>query len=489
VTAPRFLAIDLGAESGRAVVGELREGTLHVEEVHRFPNRVVSLGASLHWNVYALWEEVRDAVGRAAAAGPLTSIGVDTWGVDYGLLAEDGTLLGLPHAYRDPRTEGAIESATRMISRHELYGRTGIQILPFNTLFQLHAMSRQAPLPAALASDLLFMPDLFHFWLTGRRATEFTFATTSQLYNPTLSRWDERLLEVAGINRPLMQDIVAPGTTLGPLTREVEAQTGCAAPVVAVGTHDTASAVAAVPAVDPRFAYISSGTWSLVGAEVASPVLTGEAERANFTNEGGVYGTFRLLRNVTGLWLVQGCRRRWGLEGREAYARLTEAAQGAEPLAAFLDPDDPAFFNPPDMVAAIERRLVETGQRPPATSGALVRCILESLALKYRQVLETLAAIRGQDAAVVHVVGGGSNNALLCQFTADATGLPVVAGPAEGTSIGNILVQAITAGVIGSLEEARAVVRRSFEPARYEPRDREPWDRAYRRFSELTAVG
>ena len=489
MSAPRFLAIDLGAESGRAVVGELEAGFLRVQEVHRFPNRGVRLGASLHWNVYALWEELRDAIGRAAQAGPLDSIGIDTWGVDYGLVAEDGTLLGLPHTYRDPRTEGAIESATRMVSRHDLYRRTGIQILPFNTLFQLHAMTRHSPLAAALASNLLFVPDLFHFWLTGRRATEFTFATTSQLYNPTTGGWDERLLEVAGVRPTLMQDIVRPGTRLGPLSPEVRGQTNCAAPVVAVGTHDTASAVAAVPAADPRFAYISSGTWSLVGAEVTAPVLSEAAERANFTNEGGVYGTFRLLRNVTGLWLVQGCRRRWGLEGPEAYSQLTAAAAAAEPLAALLDPDDPAFFNPPDMVAAIERRLEETGQRAPATPGALVRSILESLALKYRQVLETLAAIRGQEAAVVHIVGGGSNNSLLCQFTADATGLPVVAGPAEGTSIGNILVQAITAGAIGSFEEARAVVRRSFEPTCYTPRDREPWDRAYRQFADVTRLG
>lgn len=488
MSAPRFLAIDLGAESGRGVVGAFEDGRLRVEEVHRFPNVGVSLGPSLHWNVYALWEEVREAIRRATAAGPLASIGVDTWGVDYGLLAEDGTLIGLPHTYRDPRTEGAIESVTRTVSRHELYRRTGIQVLPFNTIFQLHAMVRRSPLAGALASDLLFVPDLFHFWLTGRRATEFTFATTSQLYNPTSGGWDERLLEVAGVRPSLMQEIVLPGTPLGPLTREVRAQTGCTAPVVAVGTHDTASAVAAVPAVDSRFAYISSGTWSLVGAEVPAPVLSEAAERANFTNEGGVYGTFRLLRNVTGLWLVQGCRRRWGMEGREAYARLTEAAAGAEPLAAMVDPDDPAFFNPPDMVAALERRLAETGQRAPSTQGGLVRCVLESLALKYRQVLETLAGIRGEQAAVVHIVGGGSNNGLLCQFTADATGLPVVAGPAEGTAIGNILVQAIAAGAIGSLDEARAVVRGSFEPARYEPRDREPWDRAYRQFSDLTTV-
>ena len=485
----RFLAIDLGAESGRAVLGELSGGCLRVSELHRFPNRVVTLGTSLHWNVYALWEEVREAIGRAAQSGPLESIGIDTWGVDYALLAADGTLLGLPHTYRDRRTEGAIASATRDISRHDLYARTGIQLLPFNTLFQLHAMSREEPLQPGLAAHLLFIPDLFHFWLTGRRATEFTFATTSQLYNPTAGGWDDRLLEVAGVRPSLMQDIVPPGTRLGPLSPAVAGQTACQAPVVAVGTHDTASAVAAVPASGRRFAYISSGTWSLVGAEVASPVLTEAAEQANFTNEGGVYGTFRLLRNVAGLWLVQGCRRRWGLEQKEAYAQLTGAAADAPPLAAFVDPDDPAFFNPPDMVEAIERRVAGTGQPVPPTPGALVRCVLESLALKYRHVLETLARIRGEDATVVHVVGGGARNALLCQLTADATGLPVVAGPAEATAIGNIMVQAVSAGAVESFEAARAVVRGSFEPQRYTPRDREPWDRAYRRFAELTAAG
>ncbi|HSK09164.1 MAG TPA: FGGY-family carbohydrate kinase [Vicinamibacterales bacterium] len=482
--APRFLAIDLGAESGRAVIGELADGVLRIQEIHRFPNRVVRLGGSLHWDVYALWEEVREAVRRAAAAGDLASIGIDTWGVDFALLAADGTLLGLPHTYRDPRTEGAIASATRVLPLDDLYRRTGIQALAFNTLFQLHAMARHgSPLPN-LASDLLFVPDLFHFWLSGRKATEFTFATTSQLYNPTIGGWDETLLALAGVRPSLMQDVVPPGTRLGSLTRAVADQTGCAAPLIAVGTHDTASAVAAVPADDPRFAYISSGTWSLVGAEVATPFLTEAASRAGFTNEGGVNGTFRLLRNVAGLWLLQECRRRWGIEP-QAYAALTAAASEAEPFAALIDPDDPGFFNPPDMVGAIERRLAATGQRAPATRGGFVRCILESLALKSRQVLDALAIVRGQRATVVHIVGGGSKNPLLCQLTADATGLPVVAGPAEATAIGNLLVQAVAAGAIASLDEGRAVVARSFEPARYLPRAEESWNRAYDRFVEM----
>jgi len=484
---PRFLAIDLGAESGRAVVGEIAEASLRIREVHRFPNRVVRLGSSLHWNVYALWEEVRDAIGRAGQSGPLTSIGIDTWGVDFALLAPDGTLIGLPHTYRDRRTEGAIASATREMRRSDIYRRTGIQLLPFNTLFQLHAMKLQRSVLPELAADLLFMPDLFHFWLTGLRTTEFTFATTSQLYNPTTGGWDDTLLELAGVRRSLMQQIVQPGTRLGQLSPAVAEHTGCSAPVIAVGTHDTASAVAAIPAADPRFAYISSGTWSLVGAETSAPVLTEAAEQANFTNEGGVNATFRLLRNVTGLWLVQGCRRRWGMEHAEAYAELAAAASEARPLTALVDPDDPAFFNPVDMVAAIERRVADTGQPVPSTPGAIVRCVLESLALKYRRVLDILAAIRGQDASVIHVVGGGSNNALLCQFTADATGLPVVAGPAEATAIGNLLVQAVAAGAIESFAEARAVVRRSFEPRCYAPGDRLPWDRAYRRFDQVVS--
>jgi rhamnulokinase len=488
VSAPaRFLAIDLGAESGRAVVGELDDGRLRIREIHRFANRVVRLGSGLHWNVYALWEEVRDAIARAAAEGPLESIGIDTWGVDYALLTSDGTLLGLPHTYRDARTEGAIASALRVMPRHEIYRRTGIQLLPFNTLFQLHAMTRQRSPLRELAADLLFMPDLFHFWLTGRKATEFTFATTSQLYNPTTGTWDEDLLKVAGARRSLLQEIVPPGTRLGPLTPAVAELTGCTAPVVTVGTHDTASAVAAVPAEDPRFAYISSGTWSLVGAEVTAPILTEAAERASFTNEGGVNATFRLLRNVTGLWLVQGCRRRWGIDGPEAYAELTAAASAADSRTALIDPDHPLFFNPPDMVAAIEQRLAETGQRVPATPGGIVRCILDSLALKYRQVLDALASVRGQAAPIVHIVGGGANNALLCQLTADATGLPVMAGPIEATAIGNILVQAVTAGAIDSCADARAVVRQSFEPRCHQPGDRAAWDPAYERFIDICA--
>ncbi len=485
--APRFLAIDLGAESGRAVVGEIIGGRLRIREIHRFPNRVVRLGSSLHWNVYALWEEVRESIARAASESALTSVGLDTWGVDFALLAPDGTLLGLPHTYRDPRTEGAIASAVSTMPRRDIYRRTGIQLLPFNTLFQLHAMKIRRSAGTGLAADLLFMPDLFHFWLTGRKATEFTFATTSQLYNPTTATWDDDLLDLAGVRRSLMQQIVAPRTTLGPVSPDVARLTGCSAPVIAVGTHDTASAVVAIPAADPRFAYISSGTWSLVGAEVAAPVLTEAAERANFTNEGGVNATFRLLRNVTGLWLVQGCRQRWGMERADAYAELAAAASAAEPLTAFVDPDDPAFFNPPDMVAAIERRLAATRQHVPATPGAIVRCILESLALKYRLVLEVLAEVRAQDAAVIHIVGGGSNNSLLCQFTADATGLPVVAGPTEATAIGNILVQAVACGAIESLPEARGLVRRSFQPRCHEPGDRTPWDRVYGRFRELCA--
>ena len=484
---PRFLAVDLGAESGRGVVGEIVDGRLRLSEIHRFPNRVVQLGPSLHWNIYALWEEVREAIGLAARGGALTSLGIDTWGVDFGLVAPGGVLLGLPHTYRDPRTEGAIASLARVMPREEIYRRTGIQLLPFNTLFQLHAMARDRSPLLGLADSLLFVPDLFHYFLTGRRVTEFTFATTSQLYDPLARAWDEGLLGAVGVPSRLLQEIVPPGTRLGPMTPAVAAATGATAPVVAVGTHDTASAVAAVPAGEPGFAYISSGTWSLVGTEVTTPVISAEAERTGFSNEGGVGGTFRLLKNVMGLWLVQGCRRRWGLDGPDAYEALAAAAAEAEPLAALVDPDHPAFFNPPDMVAAIERRLASTGQAVPSTRGGLVRCVLDSLALKYRQVLDQLASVRGSRATVVHVVGGGAKNALLCQLTADATSLPVVAGPAEATSIGNILVQAIAAGAIGSVADGRRLVRQSFDPARFEPEGPEGWDRAYRRFLDICA--
>jgi rhamnulokinase len=361
--------------------------------------------------------------------------------------------------------------------------------MPFNTLFQIYAMVRERSPLLDASSDLLFMPDLFNFMLTGRRTAEFTIASTSQIVDPRTRRWIPGLFQAMGLSKPLLRDIVDPGTVLGTLTPEMAAATGLReVPVVATAGHDTAAAVAAVPAQGEDWAYISSGTWSLVGIEAASPIISARSLAANFTNEGGVGGTVRFLKNVTGLWLLQGCRKAWSAEGAASYDELARAAADAPPFAAFIDPDDPAFLNPHDMPGAIAAYCLRTGQTPPASKAALVRSLLESLAMKYRFVIEELGQIVERPIARIHVIGGGSRNALLCQFTADATGLPVVAGPAEATAIGNILVQALALGHLSSPAEIRAIIRDSFELRTYAPSGLGAWDPAYLRFRGILAA-
>ena len=486
-----FLAFDLGAESGRAVLGTLDGAKLAVHEVRRFPNTPLSFAGHIHWNVYALFDEMKAAMREAAAAigERPASLGVDTWGVDFGLFAKDGGLLGLPFCYRDHRNAGAMEDYFKLVPRDALYQATGIQFMPFNTLFQIYAMVRERSPLLDAASDLLFMPDLFNFMLTGRRTAEFTIASTSQIVDPRTRRWIPGLFQAMGLSKPLLRDIVDPGTVLGPLTPEMAAATGLReVPVVATAGHDTAAAVAAVPAQGEDWAYISSGTWSLVGIEAGSPIISARSLSANFTNEGGVGGTVRFLKNVSGLWLLQGCRKAWSAEGAASYDELARAAAGAPPFAALVDPDDPAFLNPPDMPEAIAAYCRRTGQTPPSSKAALVRSLLESLALKYRFVIEELGQIVERPIARIHVIGGGSRNALLCQFTADATGLPVVAGPAEATAIGNILVQALALGHLSSPAEIRAIIRDSFELRTYEPSGPGSWDPAYLRFRGILAA-
>ncbi len=382
-----YLAFDLGAESGRAVLGTLDGHRLSVHEVRRFPNTPLPLAGHIHWNVYALFEEMKEAMRDAAAAigRRPTSLGVDTWGVDFGLLAKDGSLLGLPFCYRDHRNAGAMEDYFKLVPRPALYEATGIQFMPFNTLFQVYAMVRERSPLLDAAADLLFMPDLFNFFLTGRKAAEFTIASTSQFLDPRTKTWIPGLFQAMGFSRKLLQDIVEPGTVLGEIAEEIAAATGFRhVPVVATASHDTAAAVAAVPAEGRNWAYISSGTWSLVGVEEKPPVISEGSLDSNFTNEGGVGGTVRFLKNVSGLWLVQGCRRSWSAEGPVTYDDLTRAAAEAPAFAALIDPDDPGFLNPPDMPEAIADYCRRTGQKPPATRGALVRALFESLALKYR---------------------------------------------------------------------------------------------------------
>jgi rhamnulokinase len=493
MSADRYIAIDLGAESGRVVVGQLDENGLKLEEVHRFRNGPVRVMGSLYWDVLRLWSEIKLGLSQAAQAygDGLSSIGLDAWGVDYGLLAADNTLLGNPYHYRDARTEGMMEEAFRIIPPGEIYARTGIQFMPLNSLFQLLAQVKGNSPALRAARTFLHIPDLLHFWLSGRKANEFTIATTSQCYDPRLGDWARDMLERLGIPGSLFGPIVPPGTALDTLRPAVVEETGCPPiPVIAPGSHDTASAVAAVPAGSDDYLYLSSGTWSLMGVELPEPLINQGTLEANLTNEGGVAGTFRLLKNIMGLWLVQECRREWSRQGGQLdYDALTRLAADAPPFGPLLDPGDPRFLAPGDMPGRIQAYCQETGQRAPESRGEILRCALESVALEYRRVADTLSSLVGAPLETVHIVGGGSQNRLLNQFTADATGRNVVTGPVEATAMGNLLAQAMALGHISSLAEGREVVRRSCQTQAYEPRDTDRWDEAYRRYQALRRQG
>ncbi|MEZ4734985.1 MAG: rhamnulokinase family protein [Caldilineaceae bacterium] len=484
-----FLAFDLGAESGRALLGAFDGDRLTLADVHRFPNTPVRLPTGLHWNVLQLWQEIKTGIALAAKTlgGAPTSVGLDTWGVDFGLLDRNGVLIGLPYHYRDSRNDGMIEAACRVVPRAEIFGQTGIQFMQLNSLYQLLAMVRQDAPALDIAHTFLTIPDLFNYWLTGRKVCEFTNATTTQCYNPLEGAWAKGLVEQFGIPTHIFPTIVEPGTVLGALSSAVGADIELqgTVPVVAPACHDTGSAVAAVPAANQNFAWISSGTWSIVGAEVPKAVVNAETLAYNLTNEGGVNHTYRLCKNVAGLWLVQECRRTWARQGEDySYAQLTDLATQAAPFQAVIDPDHPSFLKPSepgdDMPSRIQARCQATGQPAPTSKGAIIRCALESLALKYRWVLEKIETILGHPLAPIHIVGGGTQNRLLCQLTADATGHQVVAGPVEATAIGNLVVQAIALGHLGSLAQGRDLIRRSFDVVSYEPTSqRTPWDEAY----------
>jgi rhamnulokinase len=488
-----FLAVDLGAESGRAVLGRFDGEQITLEEVHRFPNVPVRLPDGLHWNVLRIAREVKDGIAKATRnGGRIESLGVDAWGVDFALLDRDGCLISNPYHYRDPRTEGMDERAFDRMPKEEIYETTGIQFMPINTLYQLLAMEGSPLLQAA--QTLLLIPDLISYWLTGEKACEFTAASTTQLCDARSGGWAHDLLEKMRFPGHIFGEIVPPGTRLGPLLPEVAEEIGAkeGLPVTAVASHDTASAVVAVPGESENFAYISSGTWSLVGVELPKPAISPEGMHANFTNEGGFGGTTRFLKNVMGLWLLQECRRTWAREGREySYEELTRLAQAVPDAGPLLDPDHPAFLPPGDMPGRIRRFCRETHQSPPEEPGEVVRCVLESLALKYRWVLERAEEITGRRAEVVHVVGGGVRNTLLCQLTADATRRPVRAGPVEATALGNLMVQAYARGYLGSLEEIRAAVRgSSVEVHDYRPTgSADEWDEAYERLRRVMDAG
>lgn len=485
----RYLAIDLGAESGRAVLGSWDGSTVGLEEIHRFPNEPVRTGPELHWDILRLWHETQKGIRAAGGWGvtQLEGIGVDTWGVDFALLGEGGTLLSNPYHYRDARTDGVVERLFARVPADEVYAETGIQFMQLNSLFQLYAAAEQTPKLVRLAEHFLTVPDLLNYWLTGVMATEFTIASTTQMYNPVKKDWARGMLERLGLPSAFLKPIVQPGTALGPLKPELLCGLK-AATVIAPACHDTGSAVAAIP-LTPSTIYISSGTWSLMGAEIPEPIISEEARRLNFTNEGGVGGTIRLLKNIMGMWLLQGCRRKWAAEGHEYdYGTLVGLANTEPVLHSVIDPDHDSFLRPDDMTSAIAAYCHRTGQRSPTAPADFVQIVLESLALKYRYVVESLQRITGRDFTEIRVVGGGSRNRVLNQFTADATGCRVTAGPIEATALGNIAMQMVGTGAVSSISEARALIDRSFPTEKFEPRDPARWNAAYARMREMAGA-
>ncbi|MGC4051228.1 MAG: rhamnulokinase family protein [Paludibaculum sp.] len=483
-----YVAIDLGAESGRAMLGTLAGGRLQLEELHRFLNEPVRLPDGMYWDSFRLFRDIREGLRKAGRERnlKLDGIAVDTWGVDYGLLDANGELVVNPRHYRDTRNNAAYDAALAAAGKENIFEQTGLQFMALNSLYQLYAAKLAGSPGLRAAEKLLFMPDLLSYWLCGSQKNELTITSTSQFYNPSLRRWSTELLETLGLPTHFLGEIVPPGTRLGNLLEELRDTCGLGeTPVFATAGHDTAAAVAAVPATGDRpWCYISSGTWSLMGVEIDEPIVTPKALELTLTNEIGVEGKTRLLKNIAGLWLVQECRRAWLLEGKEySYAELTSLAAEAAPFAAVLDPNQ--FLEPGHMPERIAAYCSKTGQAVPDGLGGYVRVCLESLAFRYRQVLESLESLVGHRIEVIHIVGGGSKNGLLNQFVASATGRTVIAGPTEATAAGNVLVQAMGAGEVKDLKELREVVRNSFELETYEGKPDAAWDQAYEHYVKV----
>lgn len=490
----KLLAVDLGAESGRATLGQFDGERIQLTEVHRFPNTTVPLPDALHWDVLNLWTEIRKGMAAAVkeTGGQLDGMGIDTWGVDFGLLDRSGALIGNPVHYRDSRTDGMVEAAFRRVPKEEIFAQTGVQFMALNTLYQLLAMVSQNSPQLAVTETLLTMPDLLNYWLTGVKACEFTIATTTQCYDPRRKTWAKPLLQRLGIPTHIFPEIISPGTILGDLRLPVAEEIGIRRlPVIAPACHDTGSAVAAVPVrgiSNTSYAWISSGTWSVMGVEINEPLINDESLACSVTNEGGVNGTIRLSKNIIGLWPVQESRRTWRREGQVySYDDLTSLAAQAEPLRSVVDPDHDDFLKPGDMPARLRAYCERTGQPVPESSGQVVRCFLEGVALKYRWFLERLERLLGRRLEAIHIVGGGTQNRLLSQLAADACQRPVITGPVEATTTGNLLVQALALGKISSLEDAREIVRRSFEVETFEPDSStcQAWDDAYAKIMNL----
>ena len=478
-----YLAFDFGAESGRAILAHLDSGVLTTQEIRRFKNEPVEYGGSLHWDVARLWWEVRQALSGLQET-QLAGIGVDAWGVDYALLGEQGELLQNPYHYRDARTVGVMQEVFRKIPKEEIYRATGIQFMPINTLYQLFAAVRETPSLLKAARKLISIPDLFHYWLTGNAVCEFTNATTTQLVNPLTRTWARELIDRLELPGHFWSEIVEPGTFLGKLLPGIARNSALGdTPVIAPAAHDTGSAVAAISARDGT-AFLSSGTWSLFGMEVDQPVVTVEALRLNFTNEGGVCGTTRLLKNVMGLWMLQCCRQVWGAQAAHSYehSELMELAAREQSFSCLVDPDHQSFLRPADMPSAIDQFCGRTHQPAPKSPAGYVRAILESLAFKYRLVLASLERLTGKRVEQIRVIGGGAKNRLLNQLTANATGRTVLAGPAEATALGNVAMQMLATGAASTLKEVRGIIERSYPAEVFGPLDTEKWNRQAERF-------
>ena len=467
-----FLAFDLGATSGRSILGVLDGDYFEMRELTRFPNTLMELHGKYYWDIFGLYKSLIEGLKECVRQGiKLTSIGIDTWGVDFGYIGKDGTILGLPRAYRDPYTDGAPEDYFKIVPKEKVYGMTGIQIMNFNSLYQLYRAKEDEFSPLQQADKILFMPDLLAYMLTGKQVCEYTDASTSQILNPATRSFESSLLEAIGVSPSLLHPLTDPGTITGMLSKEVMEATGMGeTPVVAVAGHDTASAILAVPAENQNFAYLSSGTWSLMGVETETPILTQESYEMNFTNEGGVEGTTRFLKNITGMWLLEQCRKEWEREGRVYnYSQIMEMAQQAAQFKSFVNPDDPRLANPASMAGMIALICKENGMIPPSSDAEYIRCIFESLVRRYVAVLGMMTEIVSFPIEKLHIIGGGSQNELINQMTANALGIPVIAGPSEATAIGNCLMQAKAAGLVKDRWEIRRIIAKAFNVRTFLP--------------------
>ena len=491
-----FFAVDLGATSGRTIIGHLEKDAFNLEEVTRFPNNLIEQGGHFYWDIYALYFEMIRGLKEVARRGlEITSIGIDTWGVDFVLIGEDNAILRNPRAYRDPITFEAMDDYLKnVLSRREVYDITGIQLMNFNSLFQLYAMKQEGNAALKHAQKILFVPDALSWMLTGEEVCEYTIASTSQLLDPRSKELDEKLLSSLGLNRQLFGKMVQPGTVIGTLTEEVQKMTGLGAvPVIAVAGHDTGSAVAAVPAKDEHFAYLSSGTWSLMGIETQEAIINDLSYERNFTNEGGIEGTTRFLKNICGMWLYERCRKEWAasaiaMEQTAAalsHPELQGSAMQVEAFRSLINPDDSLFANPASMLEAIRQYCRQTHQAVPETPAEICRCIFDSLAMRYKQVFQWLQEFSSTPLNILHIIGGGSLNQYLNQFTANATGVTVLAGPQEGTAIGNIMLQAKSAGVVKDIWEMRKIIANSLQLVTYEPQDQAVWDAAFETYLNI----